>query len=58
MEWTFEDFKTDLDNLTPQVRAKALQIATELMKEGNISEKKALDQAIMRAEEWLYDSEG
>ncbi len=58
MKWTFEDFKADLDNLTPKVRQKALFIAQQLMSEGNISEEKAIKQAIVRAEEWFYDAEG
>ena len=27
MQWTFENFKPKLENLTPEVREKALQIA-------------------------------
>ncbi len=58
MNWTFENFKPALDNLTPQVREKALQIANKLMEQGGISEENAIQQAIVRAEEWFYNSEG
>ncbi|WP_345599573.1 hypothetical protein VS868_06295 [Salinimicrobium sp. 3283s] len=58
MDWMFEDFKTDLDSLTPIVREKALEIANELMKEGKSTEKEAIDQAIKQAGEWFYDLEG
>ena len=58
MDWMFEDFKTDLDSLTPIVRKKALEIAQELMKEGKFTEKEAITEGIKRAEEWFYDLEG
>lgn len=58
MNWTFDNFKPKLDNLTPQVREKALEIAEQLMKKGGISEEKAIQLAVVRAEEWFYDSEG
>ena len=58
MEWLFEDFKTDLDSLNPPIREKALEIANELMKQGEYSEKEAIDEAIKKAEEWFYDLEG
>ncbi len=58
MNWIFENFKPELDNLTPHVREKALEIANRLMEQGGISEEKAIQQAIVQAEEWFYDSEG
>ncbi len=58
MDWTFENFKADLDDLSPPVREKALEIAQNLMEEGNISEAKAIKEAIKKAEEWFYNSEG
>ncbi|MDT0690900.1 hypothetical protein RM549_13965 [Salegentibacter sp. F188] len=58
MDWTFEDFKTDLDSLNPAVREKALEIANELMKEGKYTKKEAITKAIKQAEEWFYDLEG
>ncbi len=58
MNWIFENFKPALDSLTPQVRNKAIEIAHQLMEQGGISEEKAIQQAIVRAEEWFYNSEG
>ncbi|WP_168926319.1 hypothetical protein [Marixanthomonas ophiurae] len=58
MDWTFEDFKTDLDTLNPIVREKALSIAKELIEKKDISAKEALSEGIIRAEEWFYDLEG
>lgn len=58
MEWIFENFKAELDKLTPPVRNKALEIAKQLIEKGNISEEKAIEQAIVQAEEWFYDTEG
>ncbi|AFL79546.1 hypothetical protein Aeqsu_0014 [Aequorivita sublithincola DSM 14238] len=58
MTWTFENFKADLDNLTPQVREKALEIAHQLMEKGGFSEEQAIKKAIVKAEEWFLDSEG
>lgn len=58
MEWTFENFKPALDSLTPQIYNKAIEIAQQLMKQGGISEEKAIEQAIVRAEEWFLNSEG
>ena len=58
MDWTFEDFKTDLDTLNPIVREKALSMAKELIEKKDISAKEALSEGIIRAEEWFYDLEG
>ena len=54
----FEDFKTDLDGLNPKVREKALEIAKELVEKKDLPAKEALQEAIIRAEEWFYDIEG
>lgn len=58
MEWTFENFKADLDTLTPEVRKKALEIAFKLKEKGSISEDEAIRKGIKRAEEWFLDSLG
>ncbi|MGB2761511.1 hypothetical protein BC962_0997 [Gillisia mitskevichiae] len=58
MDWMFEDFKTDLDSLDSRVKEKALEIARKLVNEKNYSEKKAIAEAIVMAEEWFYDLEG
>lgn len=54
----FENFKNDLESLTPKVKEKALEIANGLMKKEGISEKAAITEAIKRAEEWFYDLGG
>jgi len=58
MEWTFENFKADLNNLTPEVKERAIEIAEKLMKKGGVSEDEAIKKGIKRAEEWFLDSEG
>lgn len=58
MEWTFENLDLHLKDLTAELRLKARKIAEELMKKKNFSEKEAIKEAIKRAQEWLYDSEG
>lgn len=58
MNWTFENFKVQLENLTPEVRIRALKIAEKIMKKGGFSEDDAMKEGIKRAEEWFLDSEG
>ena len=48
-----------LDDLTPKVREKAIQLALEMLADGKYSEKEeALKEAIRQAEEWFMDLEG
>lgn len=57
MEWTFENFKADLEQLTPLVRKRAIEIAQKLMEdEEGISEAQAIKMGIKRAEEWFLDA--
>lgn len=58
MNWTFENFRPQLNKLTPEVREKALLIAKRLMKKGGFSEEEAMNKAIVQAQEWFYDTEG
>jgi uncharacterized protein YdaT len=58
MKWTFENFEADLQDLTPEVKEKALEIAHDLMEKGGYSEKEALEEAIKEAEEWFLNSQG
>lgn len=58
MDWIFENSQAELNDLMPEVREKALEIAKRLMKKGGISEDEAMRKAIVQAQEWLYDSEG
>lgn len=54
----FEDFKTELNDLNPRVREKALEITKELVEKKRISAEEAIQKAIIRAGEWFYDLEG
>ena len=54
MNWTFENFRTDLKDLNPLVRKKALEIASQLMDEG-YAEGAAIKKAIKEAEEWFLN---
>lgn len=58
MDWTFEDFETELKDLSQKVRLKALEIANELKRKEHYSKEKAIKEAIVKAQEWFYDSEG
>lgn len=59
MNWTFENFKTELKELKPEIREKALEIAKYLMISGKYSnESIALKEAIKQAEEWFLNLEG
>lgn len=58
MDWTFENFKADLNHLSPEVRSKALEIAKKLMEKDGLSDHEAMRKAIVQAQEWLYNSEG
>lgn len=58
MNWTFENFKGTLKDLTPEVRKRVLKIANKLMEKGGLSEEEAVKKGIMEAQEWFYDSEG
>ena len=58
MDWMFEDFKMDLDSLNPMIRKKAIEIAKQLVIEKKYTDKKAIAEAIVQAEEWFYDLEG
>ncbi len=58
MNWTFENFKGTLKDLTPEVRKRALKIANKLMEKGGLSEEEAVKKGIVEAQEWFYDSEG
>lgn len=58
MDWTFENFKADLEHLTPVIREKAMEIAEKLMKNGGISQEEAIRKGIKRAEEWFLNAGG
>ena len=59
MSWTFENFKTELAELKPEVKEKAIEIAQKLLTTGKCdSERSALTEAIKEAEEWFLNLEG
>ncbi|SDB27258.1 hypothetical protein SAMN03097699_0427 [Flavobacteriaceae bacterium MAR_2010_188] len=58
MNWMFEDFKSDLEDLNPMLRKKAIEIANQLMETGEFDQEKALREGIIRAEQWFFNLEG
>jgi len=58
MEWTFEEFKTSLDELHPEIKEKAIEIAKKLVIEKSYTRENAIKEGIVKAEEWFYDLEG
>lgn len=58
MKWTFENIDLHLKDLTVEIRQKAKEIAEELKTKENYTEERAVKEAIKRAQEWLFDSEG
>ena len=58
MEWTFEEFKTSLDELHPEIKEKAIEIAKKLVIEKSDSRENAIKEGVVKAEEWFYDLEG
>ena len=58
MEWTFEEFKTSLDELHPEIKEKAIEIAKKLGIEKRYSRENAIKEGVVKAEEWFYDLEG
>lgn len=48
-----------LEDLTPKVREKAIELALEMLAEGTYSDKEqALKEGIRQADEWFIDLEG
>jgi len=58
MEWTFEEFKTRLDELHPEIKEKAIEIAKKLVMEKSYTRENAIKEGVVKAEEWFYDLEG
>ncbi|SDE53042.1 hypothetical protein SAMN05421636_105401 [Pricia antarctica] len=56
-KWTFEGFSPRLDKLDSRIREKAIEIANGLLETEDISEAAAIEQGIVRAEQWFYDLE-
>ena len=53
MDWTFEEFETELDALNPSVRKKAIEIAKDLIEKEDFSKEKPIKKAVVMAEEWF-----
>lgn len=58
MENQFENLPEDLKDLKPKVKEKALEIALKLSKEKKYQGEELIREAVKRAEEWFYESEG
>lgn len=58
MNWIFQDFDADLNHLVPEVKAKAIEIASTLVEKEGYSKDRAIQEAIKMAEEWFMDMEG
>jgi uncharacterized protein YdaT len=58
MPWTFKKAPFKLQQLKPEVREKAIEIARKLIEEEHWPEEKAINEAIRRAEEWGIDEAG
>ena len=58
MDWTFEEFRTEIDVLNPLARKKAIEIAKELIEKEDFSKIEAIKKAVIMGKEWIYDLEG
>ncbi len=58
MEDVFKGFESDFKDLKPQIREKAIEIAKQLLMDGEYKREDALKEGIRQAEEWFLDSEG
>ena len=47
-----------MGELEPHVREKAIEIANQLKKEGQVKELSIVEEAIKRAQEWFLNMEG
>jgi uncharacterized protein YdaT len=58
MEWTLENFPLEMNELEPQVRNKAIEIANKLKLEGKTPTLSIVEEAIKQAQEWFLNLEG
>lgn len=58
MDWTFEEFRTEIDVLNPLARKKAIEFAKELIEKEDFSKIEAIKKAVIMGKEWIYDLEG
>jgi uncharacterized protein YdaT len=52
MPWSIKNYPVSMKNLTPEVRAKAIEIANALYEKEHYEEDRAIPIAISTAEEW------
>ena len=58
MENQFENFNLQLKDLKPEVREKAIEIASVLISEKGLEKDAAIKRGIEEAENWFLDAEG
>lgn len=58
MTWTLENFPLEMQDLKPQVREKAIEIANRMKQQRTVNELAIVEQAIKEAEEWFINMEG
>ena len=58
MTWTLDNFPLEMKDLKPIIREKAIEIANQLKKEGQVKELSIVEEAIKRAQEWFLNMEG
>jgi uncharacterized protein YdaT len=54
----FEAFETDLKDLRPDVREKALELAAAYLEERGYDKARAVKEGIADAQAWFMESEG
>ncbi|WGQ10784.1 hypothetical protein QG516_03835 [Pedobacter gandavensis] len=58
MTWTLENFPLEMQDLKPQEREKAIEIANRMKQQRTVNELAIVEQAIKEAEEWFINMEG
>ncbi|WP_198952498.1 hypothetical protein [Mucilaginibacter sp. MD40] len=58
MVWNNEHYPFEMNDLEPQVREKAIEIANKLKEERTVSELSIVPEAIKQAQEWFLNMEG
>jgi uncharacterized protein YdaT len=59
MDRTFDNFRVELNDLKPEIKDKAIELANDFMASGEYSEEsKAIKEGIRQAEEWFLNLEG
>lgn len=54
----YHKYKEELQELEPQVKEKALELIAELSEKAEYDEQDLISEAIRKAREWYYESEG